>query len=81
VVVSYISRDGIIVSSDSPSKPPVQLSGSTIVAYLQKIHFEWNFLKDMPKNILHILVILGGYILSGVIGNAAYAGLKNCFLI
>jgi hypothetical protein len=30
VVVSYISLDGIIVSSDSPSKPPVQFSGSTI---------------------------------------------------
>jgi uncharacterized membrane protein len=31
VVVSYISLDGIIVPSDSPSKPPVQFSGSTIL--------------------------------------------------
>jgi hypothetical protein len=52
VVVSYISLDGIIVSSDSPSKPPVQFSGSTI-EYRRKwqIKREW-YEKNFPGRLV-----------------------------
>jgi hypothetical protein len=51
VVVSFMAPDGIIVSSDSPSKPPVQFSGSTIVFHRLPSNHGGHFLilKNLEK--------------------------------